>query len=252
MADGFAMLEASIVALEERSRLQVTQDTSPALLHSAASLLLAVRLTINDIPRRTWVIRLRVAAFCSREGLRAVGSTRLTPRFDYACRWFPTSSSQCIVLRDRRLDRLQGRSPLMRISALAVPCYLFVVVLDGTFIYPIEASWQLGRRLAFGSGLLRTSAGRTPACSRCGLRRTAACDRSRCAERQVRPRGQVNCVPGSNLALDGTIGTFILWSAGSLHAARQLAAAPWATSPTFPGSVATPTWRGRGAVAPPS
>jgi Amt family ammonium transporter len=198
MAAGFAMLEAGLV----RSKNVTMQLTKNIGLFSIAAIMYWLIGFNLMYPGDGWVIDGYVGIILSPTVLEQVGLAAEDAALDYASVGsdFFFQLMFCATTASIVSGTLAERIKLW-------PFLIFVVILTG-IIYPIEASWQWGggwlSELGFsdfaGSTLVHAAGGWAALAGAIVLG----------ARTGKYKDGQVNPMPGSNLAL-ATLGTFILW-----------------------------------------
>jgi len=198
MAAGFAMLEAGLV----RSKNVTMQLTKNISLFSIAAIMYWL-VGFNLMYPGEWVIEGWLGPFFAITSLEPVGLGAGDASLDYASVGsdFFFQLMFCATAASIVSGTLAERIKLW-------PFLIFVVVLTG-FIYPIEASWQWGGGWLAEAGF-SDFAGSTLVHAAGGFAALAGAIVLGARKGKFGPDGQVNALPGSNLAL-ATLGTFILW-----------------------------------------
>jgi len=198
MAAGFAMLEAGLV----RSKNVTMQLTKNISLFSIAAIMYWL-VGFNLMYPGEWVIEGWLGPFFAITSLEPVGLGAGDASLDYASVGsdFFFQLMFCATAASIVSGTLAERIKLW-------PFLIFVVVLTG-FIYPIEASWQWGGGWLSEAGF-SDFAGSTLVHAAGGFAALAGAIVLGARKGKFGPDGQVNALPGSNLAL-ATLGTFILW-----------------------------------------
>jgi len=199
MAAGFAMLEAGLV----RSKNVTMQLTKNISLFSIAAIMYWLVGFNLMYPGDGWVIQGWVGILFSPTVLEPVGLDAADASLDYASVGsdFFFQLMFCATAASIVSGTLAERIKLW-------PFLIFVVILTG-FIYPIEASWQWGGGWLSEAGF-SDFAGSTLVHAAGGFAALAGAIVLGARKGKYGPSGQVNALPGSNLAL-ATLGTFILW-----------------------------------------
>jgi len=198
MAAGFAMLEAGLV----RSKNVTMQLTKNISLFSIAAIMYWL-VGFNLMYPGEWVIEGWLGPFFAITSLEPVGLGAGDASLDYASVGsdFFFQLMFCATAASIVSGTLAERIKLW-------PFLIFVVVLTG-FIYPIETSWQWGGGWLSEAGF-SDFAGSTLVHAAGGFAALAGAIVLGARKGKFGPDGQVNALPGSNLAL-ATLGTFILW-----------------------------------------
>jgi Amt family ammonium transporter len=203
MAAGFAMLEAGLV----RSKNVTMQLTKNIALFSIAAIMYWLVGYNLMYPGDGWSVAGWIGAFstASIQGDPALEAGYATGAdFFFQLMFCATTAS---IVSGTMAERIK-----------LWPFLIFTVVLTG-FLYPIEASWQWGGGWLSEAGF-SDFAGSTLVHAAGGFAALAGAIILGPRIGKFGKNGQVNPMPGSNLAL-ATLGTFILWFAtGSGHRSR--------------------------------